>query len=248
MKFIDLAFAIASALALHLAAATPQESFTQANQRLAAGDYAGAAAAYAALGKQGVSAALENNRGLAHLDAHQLGSAVTHLRIASRLAPGDPEILANLKLARAAAGRLASAGEEPWERLLDSFRLNQWAGAALLTAWLWLGLWVATRASPRFRAAFGKLNWAAAFVAVSFATALEAAAHRRADDPDVVVSDAGATVRLSPFEEAKQVFAAIPGQELKKKEQQGDWCLIEETGGGRYGWIRADQINTIPCL
>ena len=80
---------------------TREESFLRGNRLYEAGDFAGAAEAYAAIREQGwTSAELEYNLGNAYLKAGSVGRAIVHFRRALILRPGYANASDNIKYAQ----------------------------------------------------------------------------------------------------------------------------------------------------
>src|SRR4029453_14353324 len=108
------------AVSARAAEETPQALFFRGNALYADGRYADAAAAYEQILAKGVaSTSTYFNLGNAYLKENQLGRAVLAYERAARLAPGDPDLRANLAFAREQAG--APPSERWWRRIL--FRL-----------------------------------------------------------------------------------------------------------------------------
>ena len=84
--------------------AGPPQNFDQANQHFQAGNFAGAAEAYQAeINSGGASAALLYNLGNSQYRMGEFGRAILSYERARLLTPRDPDLLANLSLARKAA-------------------------------------------------------------------------------------------------------------------------------------------------
>ena len=85
-----------------------------ANQRFKAGDFAGAAAAYEKiLSAEGPRASVYYNLGNAYQNLKQYGPAILAYERARLLTPRDPDLLANLALARKAAAAFEETGRDP---------------------------------------------------------------------------------------------------------------------------------------
>ena len=102
--------------------------FEQANKLYEEGHYTEAAAAYQSLLDHGsVSPAIYFNAGNALFKAGQIGRAIYNYRRAEELAPRDPDIRANLQIARTQAGtNTASAPGNRWTRWTGRLTLNEW--------------------------------------------------------------------------------------------------------------------------
>ena len=122
--------------AMTLRAEPVPDAFTQANKLYEEGKYTQAAAAYEKITRAGaVSPALYFNLGNACLKAGQIGRAVCAYRQAETLAPRDPDIRANLQIARNQAGdnNPALPGNR-WTRWIGRLTLNEWTLAASAAA------------------------------------------------------------------------------------------------------------------
>jgi tetratricopeptide (TPR) repeat protein len=243
--FRFLAIPVLSAFAILRAVGADDRAFADGNQHLAAGHFDKAIGAFEKAGGGRTSAALENNLGLACLGAGRIGAAVAHLRAAEALAPRDGEIQGNLALAlgRAAGGvRDASDG-----RRGTRLRLNEIALLMLVAAWGWLGLFVADRFKMLPSSSLRGLPLLAGASAVILAALLAWTLSQRRDAPRVVALDPGADVLLSPFGEARKVFTAAAGQELRWREGRDGWFRVEDPASpSRYGWVKSGAVAFIP--
>ena len=89
-------------IALDVAVASPSDDFRAANQLYDAGKFAEAAAAYEKIEPK--TAHVYYNLGNAWFRQGKLGEAILNYERARRLAPRDPDILANLKFAEQRLG------------------------------------------------------------------------------------------------------------------------------------------------
>ena len=136
-----------------VAAETPADPQTMmaANNLYEAGYYAEAAQIYEELIAQGVEdSALFYNLGNAYFQQGDLGRAVLNFQRAAQLDPRDPDIRANLELARAQAVEfLPETPDNPLFKLADFSRewltLNETAVLALLFWFLFAFLLLASR-------------------------------------------------------------------------------------------------------
>lgn len=94
--------------------AAANTTFERANQRFDHGDFAGAAAAYQQLlTEYGPRAAVFYNLGNCYQRLGQYGPAILAYERARLLTPRDPDLLANLALARKAATAFEEPGSHP---------------------------------------------------------------------------------------------------------------------------------------
>src|SRR5262249_40982996 len=147
----------------------PQAMFFRANGLYADGRYAEAAAEYErVLGTGVASANVYFNLGNAYLKAGDVGRAVLAYERARRLAPGDPDVRANLAFAREQGGE----DDEPprWTRV--AFPLaSVWPSDTVLAvaAAAWWALFLLLAARHLLPAARRAIGWAALAVGVLLA-------------------------------------------------------------------------------
>src|SRR4029453_4652909 len=203
------------AVSARAAEETPQALFFRGNALYADGRYADAAAAYEQiLAKAGATTSTYFNLGTAYLKENQLGRAVLAYERAARLAPGDPDLRANLAFAREQAG--ATQSERWWRRIL--FRLGATGStgalvtAAMVAWWVLLLLCIVrlVRRDARRAATRGAVVAAMAFLVIA-----ASAAYRLLTvdlRPTVVVTPpSGAAGRCEPSESGTVHFQAKPG-------------------------------------
>ena len=218
-------------------------AFDDAARLYEQGQFAEAAAAYGRLATNGVTtAAVWFNQGNAWFKAGRMGRAIASYRHARALAPHDPDIAANLRLARskvAAAGGVV-AGENPAARALAFFTAREWAGVAVVGVWFWFGLLIARQVWPKLRVRTASSVWGLGGVAV-VATALALASGLREGGEVVVVDVPQATARFGPLREAESAFTMPEGSEASVTDRKGDWIEVRDAVG-RKGWLSLDQV------
>ncbi len=227
---------------------TPQAIFFRGNALYADGRYADAAAAYERLLATGVaSASTYFNLGNAYLKEGQVGRAVLAYERAARLAPGDPDLRANLAFAREQAGT-----EEPhprWRWLLLPLAAS-WSTDALLAAaaaawWTLMLLLVVRLLRPDARrgAARAALLAGAALVVLG-----ASAAYRLLTvdlPPTVVVVALGETaVRFEPSESGTVHFQVKPGATLRRLGERAGWVQVGRDDG-RRGWLASSAVEAL---
>jgi tetratricopeptide (TPR) repeat protein len=236
---LTLLFSLAPLLPVR-AAADPALAFAEANRLYEQGKFSEAAAAFDSIRTSGVvSSALLFNLGNARFKAGETGRAIAAYHEALRLAPRDPDALANLRFARESVG--ARPAEPAWRRGLRSLTLNEWALLASAALWLWLGILIAGVLRPAWRSTLGlwrRLAFAAFFVgvAISVATWLDRARHPFA----VVVADE-AVVRYGPIDESQSHYTLRDGVEVEVLDRNGDWLQVRDAQR-RTGWVKKSQV------
>ena len=119
--------------------AGPTDDFKSANQLYDAGKSAEAAAAYEKIEPR--TANVHYNLGNAHFREGKLGLAILDYERARRMAPRDPDILANLKFAEQRLGvDDVNAPPRAWQRFLrsviESRSSTEWGIYELAALWL----------------------------------------------------------------------------------------------------------------
>ncbi len=227
---------------------TPQAMFFRGNALYADGRYAEAAAEYEQLLAGGVaSASTYFNLGNAYLKAGDVGRAVLAYARAERLAPGDPDLHANLAYAREQS---APAGPPAWwTRVLFPLAAT-WSGDGVLLAvaaawWTLMLLLVARRMLPRMRRAASRAALVAgAALAVIGASAmyrLVAIELRRAV---VVVAPAAVAVRFEPSTSGTVHFEVKPGATLRLLGEREGWVQVGRDDGLR-GWVARQDVGEV---
>lgn len=219
-----------------------------ANQQFAEGDFSEAAASYQKLlGDGGPDAAVYYNLGNAYQSEKNFGPAILAYERARILTPRDPDLLANLAMARKAA----TAFEEPElhprvDAVLGYLSRDEWswavAGGALI-----LGVYSLLRGLVKWpvrwtRQLGGMLAVVAGFGIVAGSAALWL---RRGESARGIVLTENASVRLSPFEKAEALGTAMPGRVVRLGESNGDFKYIEIPGTTLNGWLAKADVAAI---
>ena len=239
---------LAAGLATSVVAAEPSESFVRAGGLYSEGRYADAASAYEEVRGAGIeSANLYYNLGNAYFRAGDVGRAVLNYERARRLAPSDPDVLANLAFAR-------SRGAEAEPRSMLSRILFPLADR-ISTDRLFLGaviLWTASfallsvaRLVPRARVSAGRGAIFAAIATVVFLTSGLARLVTVEWAPQAaVVSDRVATIRFEPSASGSAHFEAKPGAMLRMVTEREGWAQVERSDG-RRGWVERGSVEPL---
>lgn len=232
--------------AFGLRAASVTDEFTQANRLYEEGKYAPAAAAYEKMAKDGeTSPALLFNLGNAWFKAGRLGHAILAYRQAERLAPRDPEIRANLQIARTQAGAAnASLPGTRWTRWVGHLTLDEWTVAASAAVALFFiiltvrEIWTSLKRSATGLAMLG-------VICLCLVACVGFAANQSLGEKSAVVIVPEAVVRRGPLPEAQSVFTARDGTELLVLGSDGDWLQVADSGN-RIGWLAPNQAALVP--
>jgi hypothetical protein len=223
----------------------------EANRLYEAGQFAEAVVAYQALVDAGVEdGALYYNLGNAHFKAGDLGRAILNYRRAQALLPRDPDVAANLQLARAqAVDRLETEDEGVVvglvrRVLVEWTTLDEVAGIAL---GLWVLLCALVVAAILWRRGRQGLRYVIVTVSVTLALGLLSVVIRigdvRGGSPAVVVAQA-VEVRSGPGEDYLAEFTLHTGAEILVLAQRDDWVRIA-LPGDLQGWVPGEAVDDL---
>jgi Tetratricopeptide repeat len=220
----------------------------EANRLYAAGDFAGAAAAYEELlTKEGPDAAVYYNLGNSYQSLKRYGPAILAYERAKLLTPRDPDLLANLAMARKAATAFAEPGPNPrLEGAVSYLSRDEWSwlagGSALLLGLLAVARGAVCPAAPGLR----RVMAAAAGGALLLMSASGAALWlRRGEGVRGIVLTDDAAVRLSPFLTAESLGTPGAGRMVRLgKEKRGYW-QVEVAGTKLAGWMVVGEVARV---
>jgi tetratricopeptide (TPR) repeat protein len=242
-SFLSVFFALACVS--KLLAADVNADFSAANKLYAEGKFADAASAYEKILQSGAqSPALLFNAGNAEFKAGHLGKAIAAYRRAMLLTPRDPELRANLGFVRNQVHG-ATVRESRWQNWANTLSLNE---GALLTAvlfWLTLGLFAAQQIRPALVPKLRSATRLAVVLTVFSATILGLQAANHFNGQTAVVTQAEATARSGPFDEAQSVFTVHDGAELSVLDRHDDWLQVAN-GTRKTGWLPEKQVAVLP--
>jgi tetratricopeptide (TPR) repeat protein len=219
-------------------------AFGDANQQFKSGDFAGAAAAYEKiLATEGPRASVYYNLGNSYQQLKQYGPAILAYERARLLTPRDPDLLANLALARKAATAFEEAGLHPWlDAMVHRLSRNEWSWLVAGSA-LFLGLLAVVGGVVRLPRRGVMISTSVAVLLI--ATAGSALYLRRGEAVRGIVLSEGATVRLSPFEKAESLGTPSPGRIVRLGAKNGDFQYIEIPGANLEGWLASKDVAAI---
>jgi tetratricopeptide (TPR) repeat protein len=247
------ALAVALLLALPRPVASQSEIVERGNQLYQQEDFAGAIAAYEAVLDAGFeSVALHYNLGNAYFKTGQLGRSILAWERARTLSPSDPDVLANLELARS----LTADAIEPLPRFWLAAAVSWWVGllprglliAVVAAAWLALGAGVAIRVlSPRddVRGVGRWMTTVSAVVVLVLGTNLfvrELGIGRA--ERGVIMAEA-VPVRSAPADQDDlTIFEIHEGTRVRIDQRAGGWAEVV-LDDGKVGWVLADVFEII---
>ncbi len=211
--------------------------FHSANQLYDAGKFADAATAYEKIEPK--TAHVYFNLGNALFRQEKFGLAVLNYERARRLAPRDPDILANLRFTR------QRLGVEERERLLPvilgSRTVVEWSRYE--TAALWLTVLAVAGAVWLRRVRAGMILVAVVAGLATVVTASAVVMQSRAPSAAIVIAGA-VDAHFAPTTDATVHFRLIEGSRVMVREDRGAWLLVER-GGGQQGWIETEAVALV---
>jgi tetratricopeptide (TPR) repeat protein len=254
------AFVAVAALGLFLISGTvlaqnstgAAEAMAAANQQYESGEFQAAAEAYEAIIRAGTrDSSVYYNLGNAYFKQGDLGRAILSYRRAHALNPRDPDIVANLRIARAqtvdqieatAAGSVANFIQvaEDWLTLHE-------AGILALALWLLMGFFALLAVfKPSWRRWTG---FVIAVLALFLAIGLLSMASRfyRAEryPPAVVVAEqVNVTSGPGSADQYLLEFTLHSGTEVLVLESRSGWRRVS-LPGDLQGWVNAEAIEPV---
>ena len=231
----------------------PTGLMAEANVRYERGDYAEAAQQYEgliALGYQ--DASVHYNLGNAYLEIGDLGRAVLNYLRAEELSPRDPDVLANLNLARSrTVDQLEAEGDSLVASVANFGR--QWAtpvefGLAAILLWAVGGLAVAgliLRPATRRRAALRTGAVIALGGMLIPLVLLLSMLYSNPYDKTGVIT-AGTVVAVSgPGPQFGEEFTLHSGAQVRLTGFRHGWLRVALPGGELQGWLPAHAIEGV---
>jgi uncharacterized protein YgiM (DUF1202 family) len=199
--------------------------------------------------------ALYYNLGNAHFKQGDYGRAILNYRRAERLAPRDPDVEANLALARAqSVDQLEEfAGEDGFFGNLA--RLTAGWLALNELAMITLGLWVvfaflviAFGSSKRGSGLREGLGYALVVSSLVLTVGLVGLISRHQLErarPEAVVVAQEVDVTSGPGSQYVTEFTLHSGTEISLEETRGSWARLALSGTELQGWVPASAVETV---
>ena len=249
------AFAIFAALAGGVMAQEPSagQMMAEANRRFERGEFAEAAQQYEALVGLGYrDAAVYYNLGNAYLEDGDLGRAVLNYLRAEELSPRDPDVIANLDLARnRTVDQLQAEGDSLVASVADFGR--QWAtatefGVAALLLWAVAGSAVSLsiiRPLMRRRAILRSVAAAAFVVMLGPLVLLLSMLYSNPYENTGVVTAGTVEVLSGPGPQYGEEFALHSGAQVRLIDSRHGWLQVALPGGELEGWLPAYTVEAV---
>jgi len=226
--------------------------FSTANEQYRAGKYADAASAYEQIAANGYeSPALYYNLGNAYYKAGNYPAAILNYERARRVAPGDEDILHNLRLANL---RIIDRIEplprlffvEWWEGLIGSASASGWGAAGIAALWAAVVLLSGYRLSRGPVARRVSLLTGVLIVCVSIFTFTAGAiqAERETSGTSAILFSASASVKSAPDAQSTDLFVIHEGVKVDVLDSVGEWRKIR-LADGKIGWLPTSDVKVI---
>jgi len=233
------------AISLAVQAQDESKAFSEANRLYEQQKYSEAAASYEKILQDGkISTELLFNLGNACFKAGQPGLAIVAYRRAEMLSPRDPDVQANLQLARESVHNGAPPKESIWSQLINRLTLNEWAILTAAVVWILFLLLAFGQWRPDWKKTVRGYVIACAVLSASLAVCLAFAVQQQLLTKKSVVIVQEAVVRRGPFEESQSAFTVRDGTELNVLDKKENWLQIADGKKG-IGWIPEAQVTVI---
>ena len=220
-----------------------EDLFSQANRAYVEGDYQTALSCYRKVMEQdGISSSLLYNMANAYYHTKEIGNAVLYYERALYLDPGNADTRANLAMARKDFG-LVEKGPGQWEHYFQIFNLNGWtwmASASLLLFSLIFLLRGVSKGAGRNRILKGI---SAVSLCLFVVSGIGIVSQYEKMDCGIVTAE-GASLLVSPFDNAAKSGAIKDGKMVKIAKTYKDYLLVKETTG-ETGWIAKKAVKTV---
>ena len=230
-----------------------EEIFERGNQLYQEADYAGAIEAYEAVRSAGFEGAdLHYNLGNAYFKGGDLGLSILEWERALVLAPGDPDVAANLELARS----LTADAVEPLPRFWLFSAVSSWVRLfprrllIIVVAVGWLGLagGAITRVLAKSEEARRLGGWVASggAVVVILLGANLAVRELRIGQPQrgVILAEAVAVRSAPAADDDLTLFEVHEGTRVRIDQRTGTWAEVV-LDDGKVGWVPVDVMGVI---
>lgn len=231
---------------------SPGEAFARAEALYEDERYAEAAEVYEAIVEAGIEdPAVYYNLGNAHFKAESIGRAVLSWERARRLAPGDPDVRANLDFVNG----LVTGGEddtplplgvrwavEGYRRVTPDALAGLVSVLAILSGALVTYLLTPASGMARRRAVTALV--ASASLTLLTGSLLAAKASAAASRVEAIVLADNAYVRSGPGEQNPRLAEVHEGLKLTVVSERGAWYQVR-LADGLTGWVHGAEVETV---
>jgi len=217
--------------------------FALGNEAYAEGKFDEAISYYkGVLEQEGYSASLLYNMANAYYQKEDVGQAILHYERALYLNPGNPDIQANLGLARRDFG-LISTPKPDWQWFFNMLNLNWWAilASGAFGVFSLLYLLRGIRPGVLKGAPFKVLT---TVCLICFMTGGTGVAIQYKNMSRGVVTKDNASLLVSPFDSASSSASIKDGKIVRLSKTYRGYLLVEEANG-KSGWIKRDAVEPV---
>jgi hypothetical protein len=222
--------------------------FEQANRQFDAGADAEAASGYQkVLEQDGPSGEVYYNLGNVYQRQGQWGRAILSYERARLLTPRDPDLRANLAMARKAVAAFEESELDPrLEGFLQYMSRDEWSRVILGSAFF-IGFLSVFDALAKSRG--GRWRWWSR-LSVSLAAVLlllgSVVLFLRRDEANrgVIIAESS-VLRLSPFLRAESLATPGQGKMVRIRYEDGDFLYVEIPGSKVSGWLAKAEVARI---
>lgn len=239
-------FPLLAWMVVGLAMVGADEVYDRANADYDAGKFAEAAEGYEEmLASEGPRAAVLQNLGSARFREGKFGEAILAFERGLLLEPGDPDLQANLKLARDEVAAFPIEESSQWKRFLEWPTRRQWSQLAMVAAILvplsvvvWRLHWKRGSGSGWMVLAGGGIS------AVLMVFALYALKMTEGEAAKGIVVGKDVPLRISPFAKADTRGTLGEGRVvwLGREVDGYHWVTAD---GGSEGWVADGEVEAI---
>ena len=249
------AFGVLAALAGGAMAQEPSPAgmMAEANQRFERGEFAEAAQQYEALVGLGYrDAAVHYNLGNAYLESGDLGQAILNYLRSEELSPRDPDLIANLELARGrTVDQLQAEGDSLVASVADFGRF--WATAtefaiAALLLWAVAGVAICVLIIRPIIRRHAILRGVAAAALVIMLVPLVPLVSMLISNPyenTGVVTARTVEVLSGPGPQYGEEFALHSGAQVRLVDSRHGWLQVALPGGELEGWLPSHAVEAV---
>lgn len=239
-------------LPMFLWAITPEQQISEANRLYYGGHYENAITVYEKVTQQGfASPVLYYNLGNAHFKLGNMPMAILYYEKAHKLAPADPDIEHNIRLANT---RIVDKIEAVpvlfyvrwWNNARNILPPDTYAKVSLaLFSIFWILLacyFLVRRRGLRIISYYFAMLF---LISAIFGIVLASQSYHFALNPDeAIVMELSAGVKSSPDEKSVDLFVIHEGTKVKVLDRIGNWKEIR-IANGNSGWIQTKAIREI---
>jgi hypothetical protein len=230
-------------LPLKARAADAGDLFSQGNRAYAEGKYDEALSSYqAVLEKEGFSASLLYNMANAYYQKRDVARAILNYERALYLDPGDPDIRANLILAKREFG-LTPEPQAQWKAPFNILNLNQWTWLASIAMGGFCLIFLLRGVAPKTLPGKWQKGVAVAFLVLAVVSSAGVIHQHRGINRGVITGD-NPMLRVSPFDSAASSAQIRDGAVVRIAKAYKDFVFVK-CPEGNAGWITKEAVEPV---